>query len=129
MTDDLTHSLDELETEVMETLDNPTPSFLVNFPYVVSFTMPQDGHATKVMVETRSKTICTAHDEDEVRQELKSHQPDFNTFYVERLIKWLCGNIDNVNPVNASVSYGDDYKISRMTPAEAAAVKRDYTDE
>ena len=129
MTQNLTHSLDELETEVMETLDKTTPSFLIDFPYVVSFTMPQDGHATKVTLETRSETICTAHDEDEVRQELKSHQPDFNTFYVERLIKWLCGNIDNVNPVDASVSYGDDYKISRMTPAEAAAFKRDCTDE
>ena len=129
MTQNLTHSLDELETEVMKTLDKPTPSFLIDFPYVVSFTMPQDGHATKVTLETRSETICTAHDEDEVRQELKSHQPDFNTFYVERLIKWLCGNIDNVNPVDASVSYGDDYKISRMTPAEAAAFKRDCTDE
>ena len=92
MTQNLTHSLDELETEVMETLDNPTPSFLVNFPYVVSFTMPQDGHATKVTLETRSETICTAQDEDEVRRELKSHQPDFNTFYVERLIKWLPDN-------------------------------------
>ena len=129
MTQNLIHSLDELETEVMETLDNPTPSFLIDFPYVVSFTMSQDGHATKVTVETRSETICTAHDEDEVRQELKSHQPDFNTFYVERLIKWLCGNIENVNPVDASVSYGDDFKIRRMTPAEAAAFKRDCTDE
>jgi len=129
MTDDLTDTFDNLEAEVMETLDNPTPSFLIDFPYVVSFTMPQDGHATKVTVETRSETICTAHDEDEVRQELKSHQPDFNTFYVERLIKWICGNIDNVNPVDASVSYGDDYKISPMTPVEVATFKRDCTDE
>ena len=129
MTDDLTNTLDNLETEELETLDNPTPSFLIDFPYVVSFTMPQDGHATKVTVETRSETICTAHDEDEVRQELKSHQPDFNTFYVERLIKWLCGNIDNVNPVDASISYGDDYKISPMTLEDVTAFKRDCTDE
>ena len=129
MKQNLTHSLDELETEVMATLDNPTPSFLINFPYVVSFTMPQDGHATKVTLETRSETICTAHDEDEVRQELKSHQPDFNTFYVERLIKWLRRNIDNVNPVDASVSYGDDYKISPMTLEDVTAFKRDCTDE
>ena len=129
MTQNLTHSLDELETEVMETLDNPTPSFLIDFPYVVSFTMPQDGHATKLTVETRSETICTAHDEDEVRQELKYHQPDFNKFYGERLIKWLCGNIENVNPVDASVSYGDDYKISPMTPVEVTTFKEGCTDE
>ena len=129
MTDELTNNLDNLETEELETLDNPTPSFLIDFSYVVSFTMPQDGHATKVTIETRSETICTAHDEDEVRQELKSQQADFNTFYVERLIKWFCGNIDNVNPVDASVTYGEDYKISRMTPAEATAFKRDCTDE
>ena len=129
MTQNLTHSLDELETEVMETLENPTPSFLIDFTYVVSFTMPEDDDVTKVTVETRSETICTAHDEDEVRQELKSHQPDFNTFYVERLIKWLRRNIENVNPVDAFVTYGDDYKISRMTLEDVTVFKRDCTNE
>ena len=114
---------------MIETLENPIPSFLIDFPYEVSFTMPQDGHVTKVTFETRSETICTALDEDEVRQELKSHQPIFNTFYVERLMKWLCRNIENVNPVDASVSYGDDYKISPMTPVEVTAFKRDCSDE
>ena len=129
MTQNLTHLLDELEAEVLETLDNPTSTFRIDFPYVVSFTMPEDGDVTKVTVETRSETICTAHDETEVRQELKSHQPDFNTFYLERLIKWLCRNIENVNPVDASVSYGDDYKFSPMTPVEVTAFKRDCSDE
>jgi hypothetical protein len=128
MTDALTNTLDDLEAEVMETLDNPTPSFLIDFPYEVSFSMPQDGHATKVTIETRSETICTAHDEDEVRQELKLHQPVFDTFYVERLMKWLCGNIENVNPSDANVTYGDDYKISPMTAAEVTAFKGDCTD-
>ena len=104
MTQNLTQTLDGLETEVLETQKNPTPSFLVDFPYEVSFTMPQDGHVTKVTVETRSETLCTALDEDEVRLELKLHQPIFNTFYVERLMKWLCGNIENVNPLDAFVS-------------------------
>ena len=129
MTQNLTQTLDGLEVEVIGTLDNPTSSFLIDFPYVVSFTMPQDGHVTKVTVETRSETICTALDEDEVRQELKLHQPVFNTFYVERLMKWLCGNIENVKPSDANVTYGDDYKISPMTVAEVTAFKGDCVDE
>ena len=54
MTDALTNTLDDLEAEVMESIDNPTPSFLIDFPYEVSFTMPKDGHTTKVTVETQS---------------------------------------------------------------------------
>jgi len=129
MIDNLNNTLDKFETEVMETLDNPTPSFLIDFPYVVTFNMPQDGHVTKVIIEARSETICTAQDEDEVRQELKFHQPIFNTFYVERLMKWLCRNIENVNPSDANVTYGGDYKISPMTPDEVTAFKGDCVDE
>jgi hypothetical protein len=112
-----------------ETGENPTPHFLVDFPYEISFTMPTDGNVTKFTATTRSETICSGDDEEEVRQDLKNHQPDFNTFYVERLFKWLSKNIENVNPENVSVTYGDDYKISPMTPDEVITFKGDCTDD
>jgi hypothetical protein len=129
MSKPLTDTLHEVEIGVDDTLANPTPHFLVDFPYEVSFTIPTDGNVTKLTVTTRSETICSGDDEEEVRQELKVHQPDFNTFYVERLFRWLGKNIENVNPAYASVSYWDDYKISPMTQDEVIAFKGDCTDD
>ena len=50
--DELDTTLDTLEQEVMDELENPYRPYSVIFPYEVRFTIPDDNHNTEITIRT-----------------------------------------------------------------------------
>ena len=46
--DELEKTVDQLEQEVLDELENPYEPYRVIFPYEVSFTIPEDAHNTEL---------------------------------------------------------------------------------
>ena len=57
MTDQLDTTLDTLEQDVLDELENPYQPYRVVFPYEVRFTIPDDNHNTEIAIRTRSEEV------------------------------------------------------------------------
>ena len=66
MTDQLDTTLDTLEQEVLDELENPYRPYRVVFPYEVRFTIPDDNHNTEITIRTRSEEIRYGRHEKDI---------------------------------------------------------------
>ena len=65
---------DTIEDEVLRDIEkpeNPYKRYRVEFPFTCTFTIPEDGHNTRVTIETRSEHLHHAKSEDDVRLQLE----------------------------------------------------------
>ena len=115
MTDALTNTLDDLETEVMETLDNPYRTYSVQFPYQVSFSFPDDDQHTKITIESRSEILRYGRDEQDVHHQMELDQAHGEPTYAKHLISWISDRLGNINPREVTVTYGTNPTIEIMT--------------
>ena len=118
MTQNLTHLLGDLETEVMETLNNPYRTYSVQFPYSVSFGFPDDDHHTKITIESRSEILRYGRDEHDIHHQMELDQAHGRPTYAKHLIKWIGDRLWNIDPREVTVAYGDDHTIKLMTDEE-----------
>ena len=72
--DNLETTLDQLETKVLETLENPYSTYLVQFPYTCSFTIPDDGNVTRVTIESRSEVLRYGRNNHDMELQTKLDQ-------------------------------------------------------
>ena len=66
MTEELETTLDTLEQEVLDELENPYKPYSVIFPYEIRFTIPDDGHNTEILIRTRSEEVRYGRNEKDI---------------------------------------------------------------
>ena len=115
MTDDLTNTLDNLESEVIETLENPYRTYSVKFPYQVSFSFPDDDHHTAITTQSTSEILRYGRDQQDVEHQMKLDQNHGEPTYAKHLINWVRDRLWNIDPRDATVTYGDNPTIEIMT--------------
>ena len=125
MTDDLNTTLNQLETEVMETLDNPYRTYSVQFPYTVAFTIPDDGHQTSITIESRSEILRYGRDEQDIHHQMELDQTHGEPIYAKHLISWVSDRLGNINPREVTVTYGDTPTIELMTDDQIVEFRED----
>jgi len=125
MTDELTNTLDELEAEVMETLDNPYRTYSVKFPYQVSFSFPDDDHHTQITIESRSEILRYGRDEQDIHHQMELDQAHGEPTYAKHLIDWISDRLGNINPREVTVTYGTNPTIEIMTDEQIDEFRQD----
>jgi len=115
MKDQLETTLDQMETEVLETIENPYSAYLVQFPYTCSFTIPQDGNLTRVTIETKSEVLRYGRDNHDIELQMVLDQEYGSSTYAKHLIGWVSKRIADVDPLEVDVSYGDNPNIELMS--------------
>ena len=105
----------ELETEVMETLENPYRTYSVNFPYSVSFSFPDDDHHTQITIQSTSEILRYGRNEQDIHHQMKMDQAHGEPTYAAHLISWISSRLGNINPREATVTYVDNPTIEIMT--------------
>ena len=118
MTDELTNTLDKIESEVNETLDNPYITYSVKFPYQMSFSFPDDDHHTKITIDSTSEILRYGRDEHDIQHQMQLDQAHGRPTYAKHLIKWIGDRLWNIDPREVTVAYGDDHTIKLMTDEE-----------
>ena len=89
MSDELDETLEKLEVEVMESLDTPYSTYRVEFPYTCSFTIPDDGHDTRVTIDSRSEVLRYGKNEEDIQLQMQLDLEQGTSTYSKLLIKWV----------------------------------------
>ena len=91
-----------IEDEVLRDIEkpeNPYKRYRVEFPFTCTFTIPEDGHNTRVTIETRSEHLHHAKSEDDVRLQLEKDREIDGPLNAKRILevrsRW---NVWNVEP-------------------------------
>ena len=121
-----------LEDEVLREIEkpeNPYKRYRVEFPFTCTFTIPEDGHNTKVTIETRSEHLHHAKSEDDVRLQLEKDRESDALLNAKRILKFVRDGMWNVEPRDVSVTYHPDYTIELATPEKVQEIVEDFLDE
>jgi len=118
-------TLDELETEVMETLDNPYSTYQVTLPYTCIFTIPDDDNITEVTISTKSQMIRYGRNEQDIEFELELDRKHSESTYAKHILKWTANQLFNIDPKNVEVKYGTSPDIKLMTNEEIDDYRND----
>ena len=123
---------DTIEDEVLRDIEkpeNPYKRYRVEFPFTCSFTIPEDGHNTKVTIETRSEHLHHAKSEDDIRLQLeKDHEIDA-PLNAKRILKFISDELYGIEPRDVLVTYHPDYTIELATPEKVEEIVEDFLDE
>ena len=110
--------MENLEKEIMDELNNPYSTYLVQFPYTCFLTIPDDGNVTKVTIESRSEVMRYGRNEDDIKHQMELDQAHGRPTYAKHLIEWVSDRLWNIDPREVNVTYGDDHTINLMTEEE-----------
>ena len=123
---------EDLEDEVLRDIEkpeNPYKRYRVEFPFTCTFTIPEDGHNTKVTIETRSEHLHHAKSEDDVRLQLEKDREIDGPLNAKRILKFVRDEMWNVEPTDVSVTYHPDYIIELATPEKVQEIVEDFLDD
>ena len=115
---ELENTLEELEKEVMDELDNPYQPYRVEFPYEVSFTTPQDENITEIIVRTRSEEVRFGKDEKDVLLQKGIDNRYGKLTYAKHILEWIAETLPDIKPRNCEVEYLGEPVITPMTEEE-----------
>ena len=125
-------TLEELEDEVLRDIEkpeNPYKRYRVEFPFTCTFTIPEDGHNTRVTIETRSEHLHHAKSEDDVRLQLEKDREIDGPLNAKRILKFVRDGMWNVEPRDVSVLYHPNYTIELATPEKVQEIVEDFLDD
>ena len=117
--------MDGLVTEALETLDNPYRTYSVKFPYTVSFRFPDDGHHTQITIQSTSEILRYGRDEQDIHHQMELDQAHGEPTYAKHLINWVSDRLGNINPREATVTYGTNPTIEIMTDEQIDEFRQD----
>ena len=122
----MTTAQDNLENEQPE---NPYKRYCVEFPFTCTFTIPKDGHNTKVTIDTRSENLMHGTSESDIRLQLeKDHEIDV-PLNAKRILKFISDELYGIEPRDVIVTYHPDYTIELATPEKVEEIVEDFLDE
>ena len=121
-----------LEDEVLRDIEkpeNPYKRYRVEFPFTCSFTIPEDGHNTKVTIETRSENLMHGTSESDIRLQVeKDHEID-GPLNAKRTLKFVQGAMWGIEMSDVTVNYHPEFTVELATPERVQEIVQDFLDE
>ena len=121
-----------LEDEVLRDIEkpeNPYKRYRVEFPFTCSFTIPEDGHNTKVTIETRSENLMHGTSESDIRLQMeKDHEID-GPLNAKRTLKFVQGAMWGIEMSDVTVNYHPEFTVELATPEKVQEIVEDFLDE
>ena len=114
----LERTVNRLEHDVMEYLDNPYQPYRVEFPYEVSFTTPQDENITEVIVRTRSEEVRYGQSKMDVLLQKGIDNRYGRLTYAKHILGWISKTLPDIQPKNCDIEYLGEPIVTPMTEEE-----------
>ena len=96
---ELEKTVNELEQDVMDILDNPYRPYRVEFPYEVSFKTPQDQNITEIVVRTRSEEVRFGQNERGVMLQKGMDNRYGRLTYAKHILNWISKTLPDIKPI------------------------------
>ena len=123
------HTIEDEVLRDIEKPENPYKRYRVEFPFTCTFTIPEDGHNTKVTIETRSENLMHGTSESDIRLQMeKDHEID-GPLNAKRTLKFVQGAMWGIEMSDVTVNYHPDYTIELATPKKVQEIVEDFLDE
>ena len=119
-TNELKTTLDELEQEILDEIENPYRPYSVIFPYEVRFTIPDDESNTEITIRTRSEEIRFGRDEQDILLQKDADTRYARTTYSKHILDWVSKRLPNIDPRKCDLEF---VGIPRVTPIDHQEVK------
>ena len=123
---------DTIEDEVLRDIEkpeNPYKRYRVEFPFTCIFTIPEDGHNTKVTIETRSENLMNGTSESDIRLQMeKDHEID-GPLNAKRILKFVQGAMWGIEMSDVTVNYHPEFTVELATPEKVQEIVEDFLDE
>ena len=114
---------------MIDEIDNPYSTYRVEFPYTCSFTIPDDGHDTRVTIESKSEVLRYGKDEEDIQLQMLLDLEQGTSTYSNHLIKWVNERLWDIDPREVDVTYGDNITVEPMTKEQIEEFKEDCLNE
>jgi hypothetical protein len=107
-------TLDTLEQEVLDELENPYEPYSVIFPYEIRFTIPDDGHNTEITIRTRSEEVRYGRNEKDILLQKELDNRYGRDTYSKHILNWLGKRLPSINPRECDIEYVGTPTVSLM---------------
>ena len=125
MTDALDTTLDTLEQEVLDELENRYRPYLVIFPYEVRLTIPDDGHNTEITIRTRSEEVRFGRNEKDIFLQKELDNRYGRNTYSKHILDWVSKKLSNIDPRHCNLVYPQEPYVRPMDMYDV----KEYIDE
>ena len=114
MTEELETTLDKLEQEVLDELENPYRPYRVIFPYEIRFTIPDDDHNTEITIRTRSEEIRFGRNENDILLQKELDNRYGKDTYSKHILNWVAKRLPSIDPTECDLEYVGTPTVSLM---------------
>jgi len=114
MTEELETTLDTLEQEVLDELENPYKPYSVIFPYEIRFTIPDDGHNTEILIRTRSEEVRYGRNEKDILLQKELDNRYGRDTYSKHILNWVAKRLGTIDPRECDLEYVGTPTVSLM---------------
>ena len=112
--DELDKTVDELEQEVMDELENPYRPYRVEFPYEVRFTIPDDDHNTEITIRTMSEEVRFGRNENDILLQKDVDNRYRRDTYSKHILDWVSKRLPDIYPRQCDLEYVGTPKIALL---------------
>ena len=102
---------------------NPYSTYKVTFPYKCSFSIADDGHETKITIETKSEVIRYGRSKSDIELQMHLDRNDSRPIYAKHILNWINNRLYKISPTDVAIDYGDDQVIELATPEDVEEFK------
>ena len=126
--DELDTTLDTLEQEVMDELENPYRPYSVIFPYEVRFTIPDDDHNTEIIINSKTEEFYSGRNPQDVIFQKDLSDRYSKTAFIKHIQKYVRDEILGVEPEDAHFTYTGKPEVREMTESELSTFEREIVE-
>ena len=108
---ELETTLEKLEQEVLDEIENPYRPYRVEFPYEVRFTIPNDGHNTEITIRTRSEEVRFGRDEKDILLQKEIDNRYGKDTYSKHILDWVSKRLPDIDPRECDLEYVGTPKV------------------
>jgi hypothetical protein len=128
-------TLDTLEQEVIDELnlefspdENPNTMFSVVFPYQVRFTIPDDDHNTKIVINSKTEEFYSGRNPQDVLFQKEQSDRYSKTAFIKHIQKYVRDELWRVKPEDAHLTYTGKPEVTEMSETRLATFQREIAD-
>ncbi len=114
MTEELETTLDTLEQEVLDELENPYRPYSVIFEYEIRVTIPDDGHTTEILIRTRSEEVRYGRNEKDILFQKELDNRYGRDTYSKHILDWVSKRLGTIDPREVDLEYVGTPTVSLM---------------